>query len=242
MAKKRSTDHDSNGPQVRKKFHLKDLRKIQPLTDNQTKLFETWKDNSSLSFFLYGSAGTGKTFTAMFLALHDLLDTNSTYDKIIVVRSTVPSRDVGFLPGDIDEKTEVYEEPYISICDELFPWSKSYENMKKADKIEFMPTSFLRGTTFDNCILVVDECQNMNYQELDTVITRIGKNTKVYFCGDCKQNDLIHKKTDTSGFEDFRRVVSSLREWFHSIEFTRDDIVRSRLVKDYIIAKETLLD
>lgn len=240
MSRKKSHDHDSNGPQMKKKFHLKDLLKIQPLTLNQKKLFDSWKDNSSLSFFLYGSAGTGKTFSAMFLALYNLLDENETYDKIIIIRSTVASRDVGFLPGDLDEKTEVYEEPYISICDELFPWSKSYENLKKLGKIEFMPTSFLRGTTFDNCLIIVDECQNMNYGELDTIITRVGKNSKIFFCGDCQQNDLMYKKSESSGFSDFKRVLSNLREYFDCIEFNTDDIVRSSLVKDYIIAKNQL--
>ena len=242
--KNQSAVNDCSAPQRKKKFHTKDLRTVQPLTPSQKKLFNHFNQEKEdiMSYFLYGSAGTGKTFSAMYLALAEVLDPESDYDNLIVVRSTVPARDVGFLPGDLEEKIQVYEEPYMSICDELFEWSKSYENLKKNGTIRFMPTSFLRGTTFDHSVILVDETQNMTFQELDTIMTRVGKHSKIYFCGDYKQSDLIYKKFDTSGFADFKKVIDSMDKYFHSIEFSVDDIVRSGIVKEYLLKKEKLLD
>ena len=234
MAKKGSRkDTDSNG-RVRKTFHTKDLRKIQPLKKTQEKLFKYWNDDPESSMFLYGSAGTGKTFSAMYLALRDVLDKGNPYDNLLIVRSTVPARDVGFLPGDLEEKIQVYEEPYIE-------YRNSYLNMKLSGIIRFAPTAFLRGTTFDNSIIIVDEAQNMTFQELDTIMTRVGRHSKIIFSGDMKQSDLIYKKMDSSGFTDFFSVIKKMEDYFHCIEFSSDDIVRSGIVKDYIKIKERIL-
>lgn len=227
-------------PQLRKKFHIKDLLKVFPKTETQTKLFSEWEDSPKKNFLLSGSAGTGKTFLSLYLSLKDLLTEDSNYDKIYIIRSIVSSRDIGFLPGDISEKIGVYEAPYSSICDELFSYSKSYENLKAADKIEFVPSSFLRGTTYSNCIIIVDEAQNCSWQELYAITTRVGENCKIIFCGDLKQNDLTKSKHDVSGFDQFTYVISRMSHWFTTLSFTRHDIVRSKLVKDFIITIEEL--
>ena len=232
--------HDSNSsPQSRKKFHVNDLIKIRPKTDNQQELYNLWQRDKSL--FLYGYAGTGKTFLALYLALSQVLDPNSWYKKLLIVRSNVQSRDLGLLPGTVEEKIAEYEKPYRTICDQIFPWKKSYDNMKEVGIIQFEPTSFLRGHTFDNTIVIVDEAQNLSFQELDTIMTRLGENSKIVFCGDINQNDLIQKKHDQSGFRDFLKIIRQMAEYFDTLEFQIEDIVRSNLVKQYIIAKSKIM-
>jgi len=227
-----------NIDQQRKKIHHKDLIQFQPLTPTQSRLFETFTTYKDKQLALIGSAGTGKTFCAFFLALDELLQ-NESYDKIIIVRSTVPTRDCGFLPGDLDEKSQVYELPYYGICDELFKFSKSYDTLKRLNKVEFMTSAFLRGTTFNNCLIIVDEIQNMNFQEIDTVLSRVGKNSRIVLVGDVKQNDLIKSKNDQSGFGKMYDIIVNM-DCFEVIEFNHDDIVRSGFVKEYIITKEKL--
>lgn len=226
------------GPQVRKKFHVQDLIKIQPITQNQKKLFKQFESEKDKSFLLCGSAGTGKTFSALFLALRTVLSKETPFEKIIIVRSIVPSRNIGFLPGDLNEKIAVYEQPYSAICDELFPYANTYDNLKKAGLIEFQPTSFLRGTTFNNAIILVDEFQNLNFAECDTIMTRVGQNSKVLFCGDIAQSDLIYSRHDESGFDKFYDIIRRMKNHFNIIEFDADDIVRSGLVKEYIMKRD----
>lgn len=227
-----------NIDQQRKKIHHKDLIQFQPLTPTQYRLFETFTTYKDKQLALIGSAGTGKTFCAFFLALDELLQFES-YDKIIIVRSTVPTRDCGFLPGDLDEKSQVYELPYYGICDELFKFSKSYDTLKRLNKVEFMTSAFLRGTTFNNCLIIVDECQNFSWEELYTVTTRVGHNSRIIFCGDTKQDDLHYIKYDRSGFARFKSIIESM-ESFEILNFTADDIVRSSFVKEFIIKSESV--
>lgn len=233
---------DSNyvPPQNRKQFHIKDLIQYQPLTPQQKLLYQLWEDYPETSLFLKGSAGTGKTFLSLFLSLKTLLEKEYNYDKIVIVRSVVSSRDIGFLPGSEEEKVQVYEQPYISILNELFPFKNGYENLKKIGKIEFVPSSYLRGTTFNNCIVIVDEAQNMSFQELSTIVTRCGQDCKMVFCGDSKQNDLHYKRNDVSGFDDFFKIIQKMQKYFDIVEFTHDDIVRSGLVKDFIVQQDLL--
>jgi phosphate starvation-inducible PhoH-like protein len=224
---------------IKKTFSIQDLKKINPINKKQEDLYQNFL-NTDNNIFLYGSAGTGKTFCALYLSLCELF-ARKEYEKIIIIRSIVSSRDIGFLPGTLEEKIEVYEEPYRQILNKFFTFSNSYSNLKEINKIEFLPSSFLRGTTFDNSIVIVDEIQNMTFEELDTIITRVGKNTKIIFSGDIKQNDLYRKNNDKSGFEKFFDILTKtkLKKYFYSVEFTHKDIVRSGLVKEYIIAKET---
>ena len=212
------------------------LTSISPLTENQNKTFENYRSGKHL--LLHGYAGTGKTFISMFLGLEEILKSrNSVYEKIIVIRSVVPSRDIGFLPGTTEEKISAYEEPYIDICNSLY-WTRSgsgYSRLKELELFEFTTTSFLRGVTFSNAIVIVDEMQNMTFQELDTIMTRIGENCRIIFCGDFRQTDL-EKKSDKSGIHKFMKILNKL-ENFAYIEFEKEDIVRSALVKEYIIAR-----
>ncbi len=217
---------------------LDDLITVGPLTENQKTAFEAYKkDNKSL--ILHGSAGTGKTFISIYLALEQVLEkSNKQYNKLYVIRSVVPTRDIGYLPGDKQEKIEVYEDPYMSICAELFECKDAYEKLKQQGVIEFLPTSFVRGITFDNSIIIIDECQNLNFHELDSVITRIGKDCKILFCGDFYQTDFV-RENEKQGLKKFIKILNHLPQ-FANIEFSCDDIVRSDLVKSYILAKNEL--
>lgn len=191
---------------------------------------------------LHGVAGTGKTYIALYNAFQELLHDHSTYQKVIIVRSAVPSRDIGHLPGNEKEKTEVYVQPYREITAELFPrfGSKAFGKLKEQGLCEFLVTSYVRGLTLDNCIVIVDECQNMTDMELNSIITRVGNNSKIIFCGDFRQTDL-NKRNDMSGLKKFIATTNHMPS-FRQVEFDVEDIVRSALVKEYIIARMQMED
>jgi phosphate starvation-inducible protein PhoH len=213
------------------------LKKIEPLTENQKISFNAYRNGKNL--MLHGIAGTGKSFISTYLALDELINKqHSTYEKLIIVRSVVPTREMGFLPGNTKEKSKVYESPYYAICSELFGRGDAYDYLKNKNLIEFMTTSFIRGITLNNCIVIVDEMANCTLHELDSVITRIGKNCKVMFCGDFRQSDFV-KQNDKKGLLDFLRIIRKM-DAFEFIDFDENDIVRSSLVKDYIIQKDRL--
>lgn len=207
-------------------------RSIRPLTDNQKKTFDLYEKNNLV---LHGVAGTGKSFVALYLAFHDLLAKNSQYDKIIIIRSVVPSRDIGFLPGSVQEKASAYEEPYRIIASDIFGRGDAYGILKQRGQLEFLTTSFLRGSTLSNCLVIVDEFQNCNFQELDTIVTRMGDNSKLIFCGDYRQSDL-DKYKEREGMKTFLSILQQMQE-FEFVEFGINDIVRSGLCASYILAK-----
>jgi phosphate starvation-inducible protein PhoH len=213
------------------------LKKIAPMTDTQSDVFDAYYDNYNL--FLFGCAGTGKTYISLYLALKEVLNPNSPYRKVYVVRSSVPSRDMGFMPGKLQDKMSVYEAPYVSMVKDLFGRGDAYEIAVQKGVFEMVSTSFLRGVTFENCIVIADEIQNCSFQELDTLITRIGNNTKVILCGDIEQCDLIRSKYDTSGLPQFMKILDGM-DSFDFVEFQAEDIVRSGLVKEYILQKRSL--
>ena len=222
-------------PSNKLKIRLDDLNVIEPLTDNQRRFFESY-DNSKI-MLLHGVAGTGKTYIALYHALEEVLDKTNSYTKIVIVRSAVPSREIGHLPGDEKEKTEVYTEPYIDICSNLFNRVDAYQRLVEQGAIQFLITSFVRGITLDDSIIIVDECQNMTDMELNSIITRVGERSKILFCGDFRQTDL-YKKTDMSGLKKFM-VIADMMPSVKIFEFGVDDIVRSSLVKEYILARLT---
>ena len=218
------------------------LRDIEPLTENQQKLFESYSNNKNI--IAYGAAGTGKTFITLFNALCDVLDTSTPYEKIYIVRSLVSTREIGFLPGDHEDKSFLYQIPYKNMVKYMFELPSAadfemlYGNLKAQETISFWSTSFIRGTTFDRAIIIVDEFQNLNFHELDSIMTRVGENTKIMFCGDATQSDLI-KQNERNGIVDFMRVLR-LMQSVDIIEFGVEDIVRSGLVKEFILAKMEL--
>lgn len=217
------------------KIRLDHMKTFQPLTDNQKLFFDAYK-RGDYFIALHGVAGTGKTFVALYKALEEVLDKANPFNKIIIVRSAVPSREVGHLPGDIDEKTEIYRQPYQQICDTLFGRADSYQRLEEQGHIDFISTSFIRGMSFDDAIILVDEMQNMTFEEIDTVMTRVGYRSKIIWCGDYRQTDLNKKKSDVSGILKFFDIAYHMSA-FTKIEFTPADIVRSSLVKEYILAK-----
>ena len=215
---------------------LDDLMEYEPITINQQTAFEAWDEGDNL--VLTGSAGTGKTFIAMFMALEELLDVDNYYRRIIVIRSAVPTRDMGFLPGTAEEKKQMYTLPYKNICSELFNDKTSWSKMVTAGQIQFESTSFIRGSTFDDSIIIVDEMQNLNFHELDSVITRVGRNSKIIFCGDYRQTD-FRFDDEKEGIFKFMKIMEQMKD-FSMINFGWDDIVRSDFVRDYIMTKEML--
>jgi phosphate starvation-inducible PhoH-like protein len=221
--------------QSKRKLKLKidDLQVFNPLTENQTKFFELYKQGTQ-AMMLHGAAGTGKTFIALYKALEEVMDKSNSYEKVVIVRSVVPSREIGHLPGDEKEKTDVYVAPYRAVCQDLFNVEQAYDRLVEQKNIEFMITSFVRGITIDDAVIIVDECQNMNFQELSSIITRVGEGSKIIFCGDFKQTDL-NRKHDQSGLRDFVEVINRMPS-FRNVEFGVDDIVRSALVKEFIVA------
>ena len=212
---------------------------VEPITDNQKVLFDSYTAGKNL--VAYGAAGTGKTFVTLYNAIKDVLDDSTPYEQIYIVRSLVATREIGFLPGDYEDKSDIYQVPYKHMVKYMFQMPSDadfemlYGNLKSQDTIKFWSTSFLRGTTLDNAIVIVDEFQNLNFHELDSIMTRVGENSKIMFCGDASQTDL-QKTNDRNGIVDFMNILRKMQS-FDIIEFGVDDIVRSGLVKEYIIAK-----
>ena len=215
---------------------------VNPITENQEKFFKEWGEDKNL--FAYGAAGTGKTFIALYLALKDVMDEEKPYDKVYIVRSLVSTREIGFLPGTHEDKAELYQVPYKNMVRNMFhmpdqvSFDMLYDNLKNQETISFWSTSFLRGTTLDDAIIIVDECQNLNFHELDSIMTRVGQDSRIVFCGDVNQSDLV-RTNERNGILDFQRILQNMEE-FSEIEFGVGDIVRSGLVKSYIVAKMAL--
>ena len=245
MARRKKTDQNSNNSLTAKQLKRKKpinqdlLIPIEPLTDNQKLFFKSYADDKQI--VAYGCAGTGKTFIALYNAIKDVLNEITPYEQIYIVRSLVATREIGFLPGDHDDKAALYQIPYKNMVKYMFQlptetdFEMLYGNLKQQETIKFWSTSFLRGTTLDNSIIIVDEFQNMNFHELDSIITRVGENSRIIFCGDGRQSDLVKDK-ERNGISDFMDVLRKMPS-FDVIEFGIDDIVRSGLVKEYLIAK-----
>ena len=245
MPRKKKTDQPigvgltSKQMKRKKPINTDMMRDIEPLTDNQKKLFESYKNGKNL--VAYGAAGTGKTFITLYNALQDVLDPSTPYDKIYIVRSLVATREIGFLPGDHDDKSFLYQIPYKNMVKYMFEMPSDadfqmlYGNLKAQNTIDFWSTSFIRGTTLDKAVIIVDEFQNLNYHELDSIMTRVGTDTKIMFCGDATQTDLI-KQNERNGIHDFMRILRVMPS-LNIIEFGVEDIVRSGLCKEYLLAK-----
>ena len=216
------------------------MKRIDPITDTQDRFFDVYQNGKNI--LAVGSAGTGKTYISLYLALKDVMAKNQ-YKEIIIIRSSVQSREQGHMPGDAKEKMAHFEAPYVDIVNDLFERNDAYQIMKQKNMIRFMSTSFIRGLTFDNALIIVDECQNMRWDELRTIMTRVGDGSRIILCGDTKQDDLACSKNrlDVSGLRHFKRVIDKMStDCFETVEFTVDDIVRSGLVKEFIIAEEQL--
>ena len=226
----------------KKEINYSDLIKIEPITDTQKQVFKSWKEGKNQ--FLCGCAGTGKPFVSMYLAFEEVLRNETAYDKVIIVRSLIPTREIGFLPGDEEDKAALYQVPYANMAQFMFKQPNEqafnilYDRLKAQGSLYFLSTSFLRGLTFDNSIIIVDECQNLNFHELDTIITRVGQDSKISFCGDFMQSDLT-KRNEKDGLHDFVKILEEMDE-FSISEFSIGDIVRSGFVRSYLIEKTKL--
>mgnify|MGYP001159732272 CR=1 FL=1 len=245
-AKKKFTP-DINGMSAKQKKRRKPINSdmlvnIEPLTPSQESVFDYWSNDKNL--FMYGAAGTGKTFVALYLALKEVFKEESQYDKVYIVRSLVATREIGFLPGTHEDKASLYQIPYKNMVKYMFEmpddpsFEMLYENLKAQETISFWSTSFLRGTTLDRAIIIVDECQNLNFHELDSIITRVGEDSKIVFCGDVQQSDLV-KSNEKNGVLDFMSILRLMDE-FGMVEFGIEDIVRSGLIRSYLVSKLSL--
>ncbi|HET8689431.1 MAG TPA: PhoH family protein [Methanosarcina sp.] len=231
-----SANHDAmtNGPR-RKTFSVQDMHHIEPLTDNQERAFELFDNQPDCGIFLEGYPGTGKTFIALYNSLKLVLDKNTPFKRLIIIRSTVPTRDLGFLPGEEDEKFAPYERPYQALFDNIFKYKKSYENMKEAGLVHFESTAFLRGNTYDDAVLFFDECQNSTFAEFSTVVSRVGTNSKLVISGDTNQSDFV-KSSDKSDNYNFFRVLNAMPS-IEKVKFGTEDIVRSGLCREMILTQ-----
>jgi predicted ribonuclease YlaK len=245
MARKNSANTETNQSTSTSKTvnnHLKlridDLKTFDPLTENQRKFFECYK-RGDYFMGLFGSPGVGKSFLALLKGLEEVLDKGNSFNKIVVVRSAVQVRDQGFVPGDLEEKMQIYEQPYVEICNTLFGRPDAWTRLKEQGHARFISTTAIRGISIDDAVIIVDECQSMTWHELSSVITRTGHRSKIIFVGDLKQNDLVKSRNDVSGLQDFLRVASTMKE-YTQINFTSEDIVRSSLTKSWIVACEKL--
>jgi phosphate starvation-inducible protein PhoH len=215
-----------------------ELKYIQPITDNQVKTFNAFEQGDNL--FLHGCAGTGKTFISIYLALKEIQNGKSRRRKLIIIRTAQSSKDIGFLPGTEKQKLEVYEAPYKAICAELYHRDDAYDILKQKGIIEFHSTSYLRGTTINDAIILVDEVQNQRYVELRTVLTRTGDHSRIILCGDTKQDDLTSDRyKEASGLKDIMKVFNYM-DTMTTVQFEIDDIVRSGFVRDFIVAENQL--
>ena len=251
MTRKRRSNNDYQpigagltSKQVKRKKPINSelLLNIEPLTENQRNLFVLYDEGKHL--VAHGVAGSGKTFLCLFKALQDVLNEYTPYEKIYIVRSLVPTREIGFLPGSHEDKSSLYQIPYKNMVKYMFQMPSDadfemlYGNLKSQETISFWSTSFIRGTTLDNCIIIVDELENLNFHELDSIITRVGENTKILFCGDASQSDLV-RLNEKNGVIDFMKIIRSMPS-FGIVEFGVDDVIRSGLIKEYLIAKMEL--
>ena len=222
-----------------KDIRVDQMVQVKPITENQKKAFDAYKNNKNL--FLYGAAGTGKTFISLYNALQEVLRNETPYDTVYLVRSAVPTREIGFLPGDEEDKTALFQVPYQNMVKFMFEMPNEvsfmnlYDRLKNQGSLMFLTTSFLRGITLDNAIIIVDECQNLNFHELDSITTRVGQDSKIIFCGDFMQTDL-QKQYEKEGMLKFMQILEQM-DAFENIEFNIGDIVRSGFVKEYIINK-----
>mgnify|MGYP003145610043 FL=1 len=214
--------------------------KVEPLTPNQERIFKAWDEGKHL--FIYGCAGTGKTFCALYKALYDSLKSTPAYERVYLVRSLVATREIGFLPGDHEDKSSLYQIPYKNMVKYMFEMGNDndfellYGQLKAQESIKFWSTSFLRGVTLDNSVIIIDEMQNLNFHELDSIITRVGENSRIVFCGDAMQTDLV-KDREKNGIHDFMRILEIMPDDFEMVEMGIDDICRSGLVRNYLLAK-----
>ncbi len=245
--KKKTSKAPGQGMTLKQKKRRKPISEdymipVEPITDNQKRFFDAWDEDKMI--YAYGVAGTGKTFIALYKALRDVLGETTPYEKIYIVRSLVATREIGFLPGDHEDKSSLYQIPYKNMVQAMFEmpddnsYDMLYDNLKAQETISFWSTSFIRGTTLDNAIVIIDECQNLNFHELDSIITRVGQDSKIIFCGDAAQTDL-QKISERTGIIDFQRIIQNMEE-FSLIEFNIEDIVRSGLVRSYLINKINL--
>ena len=245
--KKKTSKAPGQGMTLKQKKRRKPISEdymipVEPITDNQKRFFDALDEGKMI--YAYGVAGTGKTFIALYKALRDVLGETTPYEKIYIVRSLVATREIGFLPGDHEDKSSLYQIPYKNMVQAMFEmpddnsYDMLYDNLKAQETISFWSTSFIRGTTLDNAIVIIDECQNLNFHELDSIITRVGQDSKIIFCGDAAQTDL-QKISERTGIIDFQRIIQNMEE-FSLIEFNIEDIVRSGLVRSYLINKINL--
>ncbi len=232
--KKQMIETEPVKPQHGLKMRLDDMLTVQPKTDKQREFFEAYQQGHYFGA-LSGVAGTGKTYIAFYKALEEVMDRSNPYGKLVIIRSSVQGREMGHLPGDAAEKMNMFTEPYKQIAAEMFKRKDAWDRLVEQGFVEFLSTSFIRGTTFNNAIVMLDESQNCTMHELDTIITRIGHSSKFFLCGDYRQVDL-KKRDDKSGLLEFLTILRAMKE-FTEIEFSVDDIVRSSLVKNYIIAR-----
>lgn len=242
--RKSPSPNGMSAKQMRRKkpINLEHLKQIEPLTDNQEKVFNAYTEGKNL--VLHGAAGTGKTFISLYLAMTEVLDPSSPYEKVYMVRSLVPTREIGFLPGDHEDKSNLYQIPYKNMVKYMFQmpddnsFEMLYDNLRAQETISFWSTSFIRGVTLDRCIIIVDEFSNLNFHELDSIITRVGEDCKIIFSGDYTQSDLV-KSNERTGVLDFMKILQTMPS-FECVEFGVEDIVRSGLVREYLVSKINL--
>ncbi len=235
MPKKRFSQSDSVEIKLNQSSKIKTKKKNFKFTPKQTQLLGMILDPENKIIFISGAAGTSKTYMALYGAIEMMSE--DADKQLIYIRSIIESADkgLGSLPGDIAEKFDPFLMPLYDKLEEIVA-PQDVAHLKAVGRIAALPINFLRGASWTNKIIIADESQNFSPKELITLITRIGEGSKIIICGDAMQSDIGKLKSGFMPMVNTFNDEESKQRGIQTFVFTREDIVRSEILK-FIVKK-----